>query len=191
MEERTKLAIFDLDGTLFDTKDVNYRAYCSALTECGFICNIDYEFYCHFCNGNNYKVFLPRIVPGISVADMQRVHSVKMRAYKSYLDQAVKNEHLFSMIKLIRSSYQIALVTTASRDNTNDILERFEVKDEFDFILTKEDVEHTKPAPDAFLKAMEIAGVIQDQTIIFEDSETGIEAAEASGAKYMVVHGYN
>ena len=31
MTSKNKLAIFDLDGTLFDTKDVNYNAYKNAI----------------------------------------------------------------------------------------------------------------------------------------------------------------
>lgn len=36
---KNKLAIFDMDGTLFDTKDVNYRAYKFAIEQCGFCIN--------------------------------------------------------------------------------------------------------------------------------------------------------
>ena len=55
-----KLALFDLDGTLFNTNEVNYYAYSEALKEKGY--SIDYEFYSKYCNGRHYKVFLPERV---------------------------------------------------------------------------------------------------------------------------------
>ena len=39
--------------------------------------------------------------------------------------------------------------------------------------------------------AMKHFNISTEQTIIFEDSETGIKAAEQTGADYYVVHGYN
>ena len=189
--KKNKLAIFDMDGTLFDTKDVNYTAYTKALEACGFDVEIDYKYYCEFCNGNNYKVFLPQIIPGISNDDLKRVHDKKKELYKESLGKARMNQHLFSIIDAIKSEYQVALVTTASLRNVEDILNQFQVRDSFDFLITQDDVKNTKPSPECFLLAMERAGVTIEDTLIFEDSETGLAAAEASGANYVRVYGYN
>ena len=54
-----KLVIVDLDGTLFDTKDVNYYAYKEAIAPYGY--EIDYKYYCEICNGRHYMDFLPQI----------------------------------------------------------------------------------------------------------------------------------
>ena len=47
MTSKNKLAIFDLDGTLFDTKDVNYNAYQAAIKMTGIDANINYNDYCN------------------------------------------------------------------------------------------------------------------------------------------------
>ena len=189
--KKEKLAIFDMDGTLFDTKNVNFAAYSKAIETCGYKVEIDYKYYCDFCNGNNYKVFLPQIVPEITAEDMKRVHAIKKDIYPDYLELAIKNDHLFNMIKLMRTDYTIALVTTASRQNVGDILGAFGVSDVFDLILTQEDVTKTKPDPQGFLLAMEKCGVSKKNTLIFEDSDTGIEAANKSGANFVRVYGFN
>lgn len=189
--EKKKLAIFDLDGTLFDTKNVNFNAYSKALEKCGFQEKIDYQYYCEFCNGNNYKTFLPHIVKGISNEEMKAVHDEKKREYKNFIGFARKNEHLFSIIDLVRDEYVTALVTTASRDNTMDILGEFDVVNKFDFIITQEDVTLTKPNPECFELAVKLAEVDKKNAIIFEDSETGLKAAEASDISYVKVYGYN
>ena len=50
-----------------------------------------------------------------------------------------------------------------------------------DGILSGADVEHSKPAPDCFLEAMRREGCTPQETLIFEDSEIGLEAARRSG----------
>lgn len=189
--EKNRLALFDLDGTLFDTKDVNFRAYSKALANCGIEANIDYNYYCKFCNGNSFRVFIPQIVSEISEERLYEVHQEKKRLYKDFLRYARKNEHLFSMIETMQNNYIIALVTTASRKNVEEILSEFNCQNKFNFIISQEDVNETKPSPECFIKAMKIAGIEAENTIIFEDSEPGIEAARASGAYYMKIYGYN
>lgn len=188
---KDKLAIFDLDGTLFDTKNVNYSAYTKALKECGFSQHIDYKFYCEFCNGNSFKIFLPKIVPDISDEEMILVHNMKKILYKDFLNKAKINKHLFAIIDSIREKYQIALVTTASRSNTEDILNYFQVADFFDFIITQEDVKKAKPDPECFELTVKKAGVNKQDTIIFEDSAEGVKAANLSCIQYVKVYGYN
>lgn len=190
VKTETKLAVFDLDGTLFDTREVNFLAYSQAIKEQGIDTKFDFSYYINYCNGRYYKDFLPLIIPNISNEQLSLVHERKKELYLQYVPRAKKNDHLFNMIELIRSEYLIALVTTASRKNVDDILNEFKVRDLFDWIITQEDVINKKPDPECFLVAMDKASVSKENTIIFEDSDTGIEAAARSGAKYMRVFGY-
>lgn len=188
---KNRLAIFDLDGTLFDTKNVNFVSYRKAISMCGLKVDIDYQYYCDYCNGSHYTVFLPQIIPGITTEQMQKIHEIKKMIYSENLSLAVQNEHLFSLIYLIRSEYLIALVTTASEKNTKDILNYFRVEKLFDVIITQEDVAKHKPDPDGFILAMNKVDIKAENSIIFEDSDIGIAAAAAAGADYVRVYGYN
>lgn len=179
---KTKLAIFDLDGTLFNTDDVNYKAYREALRPYGI--ELDREYFVKYCNGRHYKEFVPKIMGNSE--HLEAVHDKKKEYYKTFLDDAVVNKHLFSMIEAMRDSYYTAVVTTASRKNVEDILGRFGVKDSFDYCITQEDIHKPKPNPEGFLLAMEHFGVTPEDTVIFEDSDVGIEAARASGAAVFV-----
>lgn len=191
MKMKHKLLIFDLDGTLFDTKEVNFNAYSKAIQEAGCKAIIDYQFYCDFCNGNSYKVFLPQIVPDLDQKKMGEIHDRKKSVYSSFLNYARINHSLIALIQACKTEYSVCIVTTASRKNTEDILRRFDVISLFDFIITQEDVDHPKPSPEGFLLAMQRADVKQEDTLIFEDSEVGVEAAKQSGAKYVRVYGFN
>jgi HAD superfamily hydrolase (TIGR01509 family) len=58
-------------------------------------------------------------------------------------------------------------------------------------LVTQEDVINVKPDPEGFILAMKNFGIKSQDTIIFEDSLVGIEAAKKSGANYFIVSGYS
>lgn len=185
---KDKLAIFDLDGTLFDTKDINYCAYKEALEKYGY--SLNYTQFCNECNGKYYYDFLPQIVGNCDKELLHVIHKEKKYLYEKYITNAVENTHLLNIIKGIRKTYYIALVTTASKENTYALLKFHGKLEMFDLIITAEDTKNVKPNPEGFLKAMEFFNVCKEDTIIFEDSEVGVIAAKASGAFTYCALGY-
>lgn len=185
--KRTKLAIFDMDGTLFDTSEVNYRAYAKAAENLGY--KIERKKFLEVFVGKNYKEFLPLF--GITKdEELAEIHRKKKEIYINYLQYAKINEQLFRVIECIRSEYVIILATTASRKNVKDILQCFDVSHLFDCIIAQEDTKKLKPDPECYLNAMKIAKINADNTIIFEDSDVGVAAGLASGAVVYRVYGF-
>jgi len=52
-------------------------------------------------------------------------------------------------------------------------------------VASSQMVERPKPAPDVYLKAMELVGVSAARTIVVEDSPTGVRAGVAAGARVI------
>lgn len=178
----------DLDGTLFDTKEVNFKAYQEAVAIYGF--NIEYEYYCKYCNGRHYLEFLPQITTEDKDI-LSEIHKKKKELYASKLEYARLNNQLVDILKSCKKDFKIALVTTASKKNTEDILNWFDIYNLFDLIITQEDVKKLKPDPESYFLAMKYFDVNAKDCIIFEDSNVGIEAAERSGVAVFIVKGYN
>lgn len=183
-----KLIIVDLDGTLVDTKDVNYNAYKEAIAPFGY--QIDYQYYCDFCNGRHYLDFLPQITT-TDQDILMKIHNAKKKAYSKYVNKAVLNERLVDIIRSLRGNYKTAIVTTASKDNCYEILKQFDLTELFDLVLTHDDIAKSKPDPEGYLLAMAYFGVSPKETIIFEDSDVGLEAAKRSCAFYYKTYGFN
>lgn len=176
-----KLICVDLDGTLFDTVRVNAASYRAALEEQGF--TLSDELYAARGNGRYYKEFLPEVLgEASSTALIERIHDRKKALYSSCLGAARRNEALFALLEAMRPAARLALVTTANRRNTAEILEKFGCAGLFDLILTSEDITRSKPDPEGYLRAMAHFGVCGAETVIFEDSEVGLQAARAAGA---------
>jgi beta-phosphoglucomutase-like phosphatase (HAD superfamily) len=57
----------------------------------------------------------------------------------------------------------------------------------FQAIVTSEDYQRGKPAPDPFLEAAHRLGVAPADCLVFEDTATGIAAADAAGMKSVLV----
>ena len=87
----------------------------------------------------------------------------------SFLDEAEK------------SNYRIAVASSGSRDKINFNLEETKLLKYFEFITSSTEVLKGKPAPDLFLKAAEKFKFSPSECIVFEDSLTGIKAANQAG----------
>ena len=179
-----KALLFDFDGTLYNTNDVNYYAYSEALKKFGV--ELDYKYYCEKCNGRNYREFIPELV-NFDQEVVEQVHTMKQQLYPTALNKAKVNEKLFDLIDMTKNTCKVAIVTTASRKNVLNMLEATGKTGVFDLIICGEDVSHYKPDPEGYNLAMQKLGVMPDETIIFEDSSYGIEAAHRSGATVYVV----
>lgn len=180
-----KLLLLDFDGTLADTRRANTLAYIDALAEEGY--TLSEELYLERYFGVRCPEFL-RDIGYTCDEDIERIRHRKIELYPTHFDSVTLNKPLWDFVQDFRSRGGKAwIVSTGHRDNVTNVMRHLGIEDGFDGILTGEAVEHSKPSPDCFLKAMEIEGVTPAETLIFEDSEVGIEAARRSGAGYFVV----
>lgn len=80
-----------------------------------------------------------------------------------------------------------AVATSTRRPTAERYLRRVGLFDSFGAIVTREDVERPKPAPDPFLKAAERLGVAPADCLALEDSYHGIASAHAAGMMAIMV----
>jgi HAD superfamily hydrolase (TIGR01509 family) len=81
----------------------------------------------------------------------------------------------------------IALVTMSYRSFAAAVLEGMPGDGRFDVVITGEDVERGKPAPDAYLEAAAQLAVDPASCVAIEDSPTGARSAHAAGCAVVVV----
>ncbi len=65
--------------------------------------------------------------------------------------------------------------------NAETILDKLQIMDLFDAIIDGNQVTHSKPDPEVFLKGSSALGLNPDECVVFEDALAGIEAAKAGG----------
>lgn len=185
-----KLVCCDMDGTLIDTDMTVFLSYKKALEGYDTPVPFTYDYYVKECKGKSYKNFLPALLS--KVEDVEDVHEKKKNCYKNCVQNAVLNSSLVQTLDLFKSQgANISLVTTATLKNCIDALSAFNLQNFFDNIITQEDVKRVKPNPEGYIKAMEFFNAKPEETLIFEDSDVGIEAATKTGANVFVVKQFN
>lgn len=180
-----KLLLLDFDGTLADTRRANTLAYIDALAEEGY--TLDEETYVRKYFGLRCPEFL-RDIGFTAPTDIERIRRRKIELYPSHFDTVSLNRPLWEFVcDFRRKGGRAWVVSTGHADNVSNAMRHLGIADGFDGIVTGDMIERSKPAPDCFLRVMEIEGVKPEETLIFEDSATGLEAARRSGAPYIKV----
>ena len=82
---------------------------------------------------------------------------------------------------------RVALASNSSREMVDIALRVTGLTDAFEAIVTSDDVEHAKPAPDIYLLACERLGVAPSEAVALEDTAPGIAAAKAAGLYTIAV----
>ena len=184
---RDSALLFDLDGTLVDTLEANYRSYRDSLAESGIDCPR-----CAFvpCFGGHWRDFLPLLAGSTDHDLLRRIHRRKQELYLGHLATVRVNAPLVALLRTARRSWMTGLVTTASRNNTGHLLSHLGIADAFDHIVTGDDVQLPKPAPDGYRCCLETLHASAATSLAFEDSPTGIAAARAAGLTVLVVSGF-
>ncbi len=180
-----KLVIFDCDGTLVSSEYVNNLAISRAAQMMGFT---DYpvEECIQKFRGKNLSLIVEKII-----AEQQQyvepqifLNAIKKMALSLTSDiTAVDNVHqTLKDLNLYKC--------VASNGNREAVIASLVQTEIFPFfkeaeIFTHEQVARPKPFPDLFLYAAKHFGVSPEDSLVIEDSETGVEAARAAGMQVL------
>lgn len=179
-----KAIITDFDGTLVDTFEANLRAYQKAFNTEGL--NLTAEKY-RQCFGLRFERFMTAVAVDDEIVAM-RIKEAKKNFYPEFFEHLVPNRSLLELIGSFHAmGGKTAIASTARKENLMNVVRYLDIAGLFDLIYSAKDVKQGKPSPEIYIKTMATLGVRPEETLIFEDSEVGIEAAKASGGHYLVV----
>lgn len=85
------------------------------------------------------------------------------------------------------NNIMMSVASSSSRYIIEKCLANSGIADYFDFTISAQDVSHTKPDPEIFLKAIEHYGVDKKEALIFEDGHNGARAAFNGGCRLVLV----
>jgi HAD superfamily hydrolase (TIGR01509 family) len=181
--------LFDLDGTLVDSERENVESVVLACRDLGVELMEDDRL---FVIGHSWNEIHALIVARHAVAvtreDLIARAVDKKRdllAHTGYraLPRAVET------VRRLAARYPVAIVSGASRVEVRDAINGIGIAGYFQVVLGAEDYVQGKPAPEAYLLAMNRLGVGQmaSRCIVIEDATPGIESGLAAGARVIGV----
>lgn len=179
---KKELVIFDMDGLIFDTERIYYKAWQESAAAYGY--HISWEIYTQIVARNNryiekvLKEILGEALPYDAICERKRAISDRMIAEEGI----TKKEGLLELLDYLeQQGIKKAVATSSMREKALNYLELGEIKERFDWIICGSDVEESKPNPEIFLKVAAHFGIEPRNCMVLEDSRLGIQAAKAAG----------
>lgn len=175
-----KAFIFDLDGVIVDTAKYHYLAWKKIATELG----IDFTHEHNELLKGVSRVSSLDIILGLGNVEASQEQKnqwliQKNEEYLTYLvdmDQSEILPGVMSVLEFLKANNQPIALGSASK-NARPILEKTGILSYFDVIVDGNDVSNAKPDPEVFLQAAQKLGITNENSIVFEDSVAGIQAA--------------
>jgi HAD superfamily hydrolase (TIGR01509 family) len=189
-----KLIIFDLDGVLYDSKEIHFNALNQALAK------IDNEFVISFDEHTNIfdglttttKLNMLTEKKGLKKSEHKKIWDYKQKETQSLLSEIKQKNSLIKILKEFnKNGLKIACASNSISDTVNKVLRQLGIDSFFDTIISNEDVNNPKPHPEMYWKAMIDNNILPSETLIIEDSPIGRKAAMMSGANYYFVNNSN
>ncbi len=170
--------IFDFDGVLFYTMEDHFQCYSQALAE--FDVPIDREqFYRQAGMKGVEQIAYFAKEAGVNL-DPEEVYRRKGEIQKSrdpVADPISRNVDLLQLLQ--QNGKPVAIASGSSKPSILPVLRQYGLSVEV--IVTSEDVPKGKPNPDLFLEAARRLELPPEKCTVIEDSDAGVEAAQAAG----------
>ena len=180
-------AIFDMDGTLFDTEKLYRRAWLEVAGE--FDLEKNYELPVAISGTNlgeeSFRI-INRFYPDVDA------EKYLVRVLETVDDWREKNLELMAGVEEILEFFKannipMAIASSAPVEGIEKNLTRANLRGYFKVLVGGNEVSNGKPAPDIFLLAAQKLNLAPEDCYIFEDSFNGIRSAAASGGVAIMI----
>jgi HAD superfamily hydrolase (TIGR01509 family) len=179
-----KAILFDLDGVLVDSEPASEEAWSSALARFGydlgsaghqgFMGKTDRQLAEHYA-----------AIIGVEVSELEAMNQACL------LDRLHEGGvYMFDDVPPLLGSLDgvpVAVASNSHRWRLQAILEGAGLADRFSVMVSSDDVDLPKPAPDVYLRAAQQLGVAPNESVVVEDTPTGIEAGRAAGMRVVAI----
>ena len=182
-----KAIIFDMDGVILDSETISDKTWLITQDEMNVKTDKDYI---NMCRGSNRNDTL------------QILHDVFGEGFDSegFLKRATELFHQIEetdgiplmpyareILEYLKPKYRLALASSTNGVAVKRQLTNAGIIQYFETLTTGDQVVHSKPDPEIYLKACHSLGLEPEECVAVEDSPNGIRSAAAAGLKVIMV----
>ena len=185
-----KLIIFDLDGVLVESKHIHFEALNTALIQTFLGAQLTYEEHIGKYDGLSTRSKLKLLTKEKGLPEFLHdvVWNTKQKETVKMFDCLTPDQRIIQLLFNLKKKYKLACCTNSIKETAELQLRKKGFLDLFDCLYTNEDVNHTKPNAEIYMRCMIEMEVNPDETLIIEDSCVGRRGALRSGAHLLPVN---
>ncbi len=188
--------VFDFDGVIANSEPLHFRAYRDVLAQAG-VALAEKDYYARYLGYDDVGAFA-QIARDRSIA-WTREQIARLVRQKAMLmeeleaSQSVLFPGAADAIRRVAAVWPLAIASGALRPEIERVLQHEDLARYFVAVVGAEDTAASKPAPDPYLRAVELLSretrtVLQAaQCVAVEDSRWGLESAKAAGLRTVAV----
>lgn len=183
-----KAVIFDMDGLMFNTESIYFKANKKTADRIGL--PFTEEFYLQFVGSSDKDLFNGMYN---HFNDDEKVDQFVEQSNKDAHDMLTsgsveKKKGLIQLLDILnKKDIKCVIASSSEKWLVEAVTENNSVRDYFVDAVGGDEVEHSKPNPDIFLKALEKLGTTKEETLILEDSLNGVRAAYSAGIPVIMI----
>lgn len=181
--EGTQALLFDCDGTLVDTLSLYRVCWHQVFGRHGF--DMSDEWFAQYV-GHDVHSFVAAAFPAADEEQCAAIIEEGMAMFMASTHLLEPLEHVVEVARAHHGRIPMAVVSSGLGHAVRESLDAVGITGLFDVVLTLDDVEEGKPAPDGYLRAIELLGVDPGRCVAYEDSATGMASARAAGIPTVV-----
>ena len=173
--------LFDIDGTLVDSNYQHAYAWWRALQEHGHRIPM---FEIHRRIGMGSDNLLEELIGEYS----EELSTARARHFRPLSLELTPFEGASDLLRAVHGrGSNVVLATSANKEDLAVLLKVIDADGAIDQVTSAADVEHSKPSPDVFQRALEISGLDPERAIVVGDTAWDIEAARKIGLRCVCV----
>ena len=173
--------IFDMDGVLIDSEYTYLESKTNILNDAGYDVDISYQYqfmgttYQYMWQAMKDELGLPLEVEDyINDMNLRRAEMIERDGV-----QPIKNVQQF-VKQLHEAGFRMAVASSSPKKDIEFAMDSLNLAQYFEYLVSGEEVENSKPAPDVFLYAASLLEVAPEECIAFEDTKNGSKAAKSA-----------
>ncbi len=172
-----KALIFDMDGVLVDSMPFHAAAWKKAFLDMGMEIH-DQDIYA--IEGSNPKNGLPLLIRKArkepEAYDFETITSIYRKEFKRVFELKAFGG-MRECLEVLKTRFLLSVVSGSDHLIVHEIIDQL-FPGIFDIVVTGDDVKHSKPYPDPFLKAVKLLNVQREECMVIENAILGVEAAK-------------
>ena len=166
-----RAVIFDFNGTLSDDEPVLARVYQELRPEL-----TPEEYFTHLAGHTDEEILGPD--PALIAQRIERYNEL-------VADGSTIDDEARAAVRFAAERLPVGIVSSAYRAEIEPVLAASGLTDAFSVVVTLDDVSRGKPDPEPYLLAAERLGLAPAELLVFEDTDVGVRAAKAAGARVV------